>query len=71
MSSRITKAARRSPLPEVELSTRSGVPLTTMRRRLAGDQLWTLAEIEGMAHALGIDPQDLIEGNLPDAKAAS
>lgn len=71
MSRRITKAARASSLPELELSTRSGVPLSTMRRRLAGDQLWTLAEVEGMAHALNMDPQDLIEGNLSDTKAAS
>lgn len=74
ISSHIKEAvdrAKEAGLSEPQLEQRTGIALSTLRRRLAGDLLWTLAEVEAVARALDTTPQELIKPRRPRVKAAS
>ena len=43
-----------------QLSERSGIERLTLRRYLKAERAWTTANVEAVAHALGLDPGELM-----------
>lgn len=72
-----TAARIRGLLGERRLSVRQlaasmGVPSTTLARRLRGEYPLDLAELDSIAHVLGVTVSDLIvAGALPQQREAS
>lgn len=65
----IRKFIDASDLPESRIAERSGIPISTFRRRYRGVNPWTLTEIESVADALEVRVRDLTD--VPDEEVAS
>lgn len=56
------EAARKAAgISRLALSDQTGIPRSTLIRRLAGKQSFTVAEVEAIAHALNVEPSTLVK----------
>ncbi|WP_280454874.1 helix-turn-helix domain-containing protein [Nocardia brasiliensis] len=53
--SAIEAAIDRSELSVTQLADRTGIPLSTLRRRIQGINPWDIDQLEYVAEALGVD----------------
>jgi hypothetical protein len=61
-SALIESATSRAERTQTWVADKSGIPLSTYRRKLAGHTDWTVTELARVARALGVHPASL----LPD-----
>jgi hypothetical protein len=60
VTTRVRRAVKASGIPEYTVAKLAGIPNTTFGRRLDGINPWNVDEIEAVAKAIGVDPNDLI-----------
>ncbi|MCC3333518.1 helix-turn-helix domain-containing protein [Nocardia abscessus] len=66
----LRSAITASGLSVRSLSEITGIPLSTLNRRVRGFAPWDTAQIEAVAEAIQCDPKDLIPSDDAEAEAS-
>ena len=60
-AARVSAAVSQAGMSRLNLSEASGIPYTTLGRKLRGLSSWTVEEIDHVARALSVEPASLVE----------
>jgi hypothetical protein len=67
LAKRVSKARKQAEYPVLRLSTATGIPKSTLKRKLDGYSDFTIPELQALSQQLGVKCSEWLEGLIEAA----